>query len=138
MLSKYEQLLDTYNDRQRLNLYQWDGTPENPMWLADREPRMLPTSILNPAPKATAQRRSIERALPLGLDDERNGLPDPISELSLIEAANQPMWLAAWIWLGAAFVSIGLSMLLWLQCKDELWWVKHTSAEVDGGNVTEQ
>ncbi|KAI9711163.1 MAG: Reversal of tor2 lethality [Chrysothrix sp. TS-e1954] len=51
LILKYEALLDTYNDMQRLNLYAWDGTPVNPMWLAFRPPEMLPTTTL--APKET-------------------------------------------------------------------------------------
>ena len=54
LISQYEALLDTYNNMQRLNLYAWDGTPINPMWLAFRPPEMLPTTTLSPKITATA------------------------------------------------------------------------------------
>lgn len=40
--------MDNYHGRYRLNLYKFDGTPVNPMYLAYRPPMMLPTQVLNP------------------------------------------------------------------------------------------
>lgn len=53
LFSKYEVVRDLYNGRMRLNLWQWDGTPMNPMWLAYSPPQMLPTVTLNPTTSAT-------------------------------------------------------------------------------------
>lgn len=53
---RFEVLKDMYNGRMRLNLWQWDGTPVNPMWLAYNTPKMLPTTTLSAAsqtPKTT-------------------------------------------------------------------------------------
>jgi len=48
VFSKWEVVLDAYHGQYRLNLFQWDGTPANPMYLAYRPPEMLPTTVLNP------------------------------------------------------------------------------------------
>ena len=52
--SDVEVLVDPYNQRMRLNLFEWDGTPVNPMWLAMKPPQMLPTQTLNPTSNSTA------------------------------------------------------------------------------------
>jgi len=52
--SEVQVLVDPYNQRWRLNLFEWDGTPVNPMWLAMKPPQMLPTQTLNPTSNATA------------------------------------------------------------------------------------
>jgi len=52
--SELQVLVDPYNQRWRLNLFEWDGTPVNPMWLAMNPPQMLPTQTLNPTGNVTA------------------------------------------------------------------------------------
>ena len=44
----YEVVVDDYSKAQRLNLYAFDGSPLNPMYLAYKPPEMLPTQTLNP------------------------------------------------------------------------------------------
>jgi len=47
---------------QRLNLFQYDGAPMNPMWLAySPTPQMLPTSTLNPT-QATGAAKPTNKA----------------------------------------------------------------------------
>ncbi|EEH41787.1 ROT1 protein [Paracoccidioides lutzii Pb01] len=48
LFERYEVLKDPYSGVERLNLYQFDGTPVHPMYLASRQPQMLPTETLNP------------------------------------------------------------------------------------------
>ena len=40
--------LDEFHNVQKLNLFQWDGTPVQPMYLVYSPPQMLPTTTLNP------------------------------------------------------------------------------------------
>ncbi|EGC41526.1 conserved hypothetical protein [Histoplasma capsulatum var. duboisii H88] len=60
VFQRYEILIDPYNRVERLNMFQFDGSPLNPMYLALRQPQMHPTHTLNPihttkgAPRATA------------------------------------------------------------------------------------
>ncbi|EEH18200.2 hypothetical protein PABG_00763 [Paracoccidioides brasiliensis Pb03] len=48
LFERYEVLTDPYSGVERLNLYQFDGTPMHPMYLVSRQPQMLPTETLNP------------------------------------------------------------------------------------------
>ena len=41
-------MVDDYSKAQRLNLFAFDGSPLNPMYLAYKPPEMLPTQTLNP------------------------------------------------------------------------------------------
>jgi hypothetical protein len=69
----YEQLTDAYHNIPRLNLYKFDGSPMNPMYLAYSPPQMLPTTTLNPLATATASatgkssksKRSLDAEVPL-------------------------------------------------------------------------
>jgi hypothetical protein len=45
----------------RLDLYQFDGTPMNPMFLAFSPPQMLPTVTMNPTATATASGKKSKR-----------------------------------------------------------------------------
>jgi hypothetical protein len=45
---QYTVAVDPYHGRYKLSLYQWDGTPTQPLYLAYRPPMMLPTETLNP------------------------------------------------------------------------------------------
>lgn len=70
-LQRYEQIIDPYHNIPRLNLYKFDGSPMNPMYLAYRPPQMLPTTTLNPMPTATAtatgknSKRGLDAEVPL-------------------------------------------------------------------------
>ncbi|OJD18798.1 hypothetical protein AJ78_01205 [Emergomyces pasteurianus Ep9510] len=48
LFQRYEVLIDPFHKVDRLNIYQFDGAPMNPMYLASRIPQMLPTRTLNP------------------------------------------------------------------------------------------
>lgn len=68
---KYEVLTDPYHNHPRLNLYQFDGSPMNPMYLAYSPPQMLPTTTLNPIGAATASASSTGKSnSKRGLDSE--------------------------------------------------------------------
>jgi len=60
-MSKFQVSTDAYYGVKRLDLYQFDGTPVNPMYLAASPPVMLPTQTLNPtsaAASATAKAKA--------------------------------------------------------------------------------
>lgn len=58
VFERYNVYIDPYHNVQRLDLFQFDGSPMNPMFLAYSPPQMLPTSTLNPTPTATASGKS--------------------------------------------------------------------------------
>lgn len=45
----------------RLDLYKFDGSPMNPMFLAYSPPQMLPTVTMNPTTSATASGKKAKR-----------------------------------------------------------------------------
>jgi hypothetical protein len=51
----YSVAIDPYHQVYRLDLYEFDGTPMNPMYLAYRPPEMLPTVTMNPTASSTGQ-----------------------------------------------------------------------------------
>lgn len=84
---------------QRLNLFQYDGAPLNPMWLAySPTPQMLPTKTLNPtqatgaaAPTNKAKRNLGGTSEPLNWNVPRKQQP------FLYENANFLWWTAVGI-----------------------------------------
>ncbi|KAK9450232.1 chaperone for protein-folding within the ER, fungal-domain-containing protein [Limtongia smithiae] len=53
MYSKWEIIVDSYHGQYRLNLYKWDGTPLQPLYLMYRPALMLPTITMNPTTSST-------------------------------------------------------------------------------------
>lgn len=51
---KWQVYIDPYTKMTRLDLFKFDGSPMNPMFLAYSPPVMLPTQTMNPTPTATA------------------------------------------------------------------------------------
>ncbi|KFY09237.1 hypothetical protein V492_05562 [Pseudogymnoascus sp. VKM F-4246] len=52
LMKKYEAKIDDYKKIKRLDLYQFDGTPIQPLYQAYSPPMMLPTVTMNPTDKA--------------------------------------------------------------------------------------
>ena len=77
-MQKYVVYTDPYYGVTRLDLYEFDGSPMNPMYIAYSPPLMLPTQTMNPTTTATgaaettgASKRSVdaeELVLPLNKD----------------------------------------------------------------------
>ncbi|KAL2061804.1 hypothetical protein VTL71DRAFT_7182 [Oculimacula yallundae] len=55
-MEKYSVSIDPYSKRTRLDLYQFDGSPIQPMYLAFTPPQMLPTITMNPTSTASAKK----------------------------------------------------------------------------------
>ncbi|KAH8804964.1 chaperone for protein-folding within the ER, fungal-domain-containing protein [Xylogone sp. PMI_703] len=63
LMQKWQVYTDPYTKLTRLDLYKFDGSPMNPMFLAYRPPQMLPTSTLNPTATPTGKsKRGLEGA----------------------------------------------------------------------------
>lgn len=79
LFKEYELLIDPYHGRYRLNLYEWDGTPVQPLYLAYRPPMMLPTETLNPTSGAnstsnsssTNEKRSLKQRIKRSLENKK-------------------------------------------------------------------
>lgn len=53
LFQQYDTTIDAYKKVRRLTLYQFDGVPLQPLYLAYSPPLMLPTVTMNPTPVAT-------------------------------------------------------------------------------------
>jgi len=57
LIKEYTLETDKFHNVPRLNLFQFDGSPQQPLYLAYNPPQMLPTQTLNPTaiPSATGK-----------------------------------------------------------------------------------
>ncbi|EMR08099.1 hypothetical protein PNEG_03539 [Pneumocystis murina B123] len=60
LIIKYEVILDPYYKEYKLLLYQFDGTPVQPLYFVHFPPKMLPTVTLTPLSTRILQKRSFE------------------------------------------------------------------------------
>lgn len=79
LFKQFQVSTDKFHNVPMLQMYEWDGTPMNPMYLVYSPPQMLPTSTLNPVVSGTATaaggstatskvkkaKRSLEEEVPL-------------------------------------------------------------------------
>ncbi|KAL1959766.1 hypothetical protein VTO42DRAFT_1352 [Malbranchea cinnamomea] len=101
IFKRYEVVTDRFHNVRRLNLYQHDGSPMNPMFLAYKPPQMLPTETLNPIAGLTGKSKA-----------KRDGSSyAPLSKPLNLDTYENPMRVLLW-WLGLALVSIGSATLL--------------------------
>ncbi|KAH8775709.1 chaperone for protein-folding within the ER, fungal-domain-containing protein [Hyaloscypha sp. PMI_1271] len=70
IMKKYQVYTDPYTKLTRLDLYQFDGTPMNPMFLAFSPPQMLPTVTMNPTSTAASSGKKSKRTA--GAGEEMN------------------------------------------------------------------
>jgi hypothetical protein len=60
-VQRYSVYPDPYHNVQRLDLYQFNGAPMQPMYLMYTPPQMLPTTTLNPMTSETASNKMKKR-----------------------------------------------------------------------------
>ena len=103
----YEVKVDGFNGMKRLDLYRFDGSPMNPMWLAYNPPQMLPTITLNPTTAA-----STGGAKPTGGAKSRRDLDEneefvlPLNRRAIHERA-QGIDADKWWWIGVGITALG-------------------------------
>ncbi|KAI5291073.1 Reversal of tor2 lethality [Ascosphaera aggregata] len=100
---KYEVTTDEYHKKKRLNLYQYDGSPVNPLLLDDKTPKMLPTTTLNPVTSSTATAHSRIKRSSSVAENPRSTLAVSSEGMS---AADR------WWWFGVIMTSAGGLMML--------------------------
>lgn len=90
--------LDKYKGKQKLQLYRFDGSPVNPLWLVYRPPKMLPLEELDAGRKRDGeQRRRMKRELEE--EEGKEGLGEKVIEIVEPDA----VW-----WAGVVMVIAGL------------------------------
>ncbi|OXV07640.1 hypothetical protein Egran_04596, partial [Elaphomyces granulatus] len=98
VLQSYRVYNDPFHHVLRLDLYQWDGTPVNTLYLIYKPPEMLPTTTINPIHKATATGRTKRNT-----DD---ATIEPLNKNVLLKRAD-PMNPANLWWIGLIMTSLG-------------------------------
>lgn len=110
---EYVRILDAYNGLERLNLFQWDGTPENPMWLAYSSPDMLPTTVIHPTPSERIGRGDLHAPASTTVSLAKRSLfvPAPDPQFGFFNPEGKNMWFVLMMWLGFATTGIGSVLL---------------------------
>ena len=103
LILNYQTEIDAFHNVQRLNLYRFDGSPLNPMFLLASPPVMLPTQTLNPtstaAPAATGKSRVKRSAEPAG---QQHAFKKPV-----IQRPSEPYNADKWWWVGVGSIALG-------------------------------
>jgi hypothetical protein len=100
-IQQYEVLTDGFHNVRRLNLYQWDGTPMNPMFLVYKPPQMLPTQTLNPVTTSSATATAkVKRYI---ADED---VTEPLNKHALVKRT-EPGAIDKWWWFGVFMTSVG-------------------------------
>ncbi|KAF8541345.1 chaperone for protein-folding within the ER, fungal-domain-containing protein [Trichophaea hybrida] len=96
----YEVLTDERRGKKRLNLYQFDGAPMNPMYLEYNPPQMLPTVTLDPLITATGTAAKAKATAAKKIKLKRD-LPGSYKKAEDINADHV-------LWLGIGLTGLGL------------------------------
>lgn len=67
---KYQVSISPYHGRYTLQIYQFDGSPMQPLYLAYQPPLMLPTSALNPTDKSSETSSSLSKRVKRSLENQ--------------------------------------------------------------------
>lgn len=94
---RYEVLIDPFHNVKRLNLYEHDGSPMNPMFLVYEPPQMLPTRTLNPVDDGKAKRDGLGAM----------NIVTPLNKDAIIKRNKETRNSHRWWWLGVAMSSLG-------------------------------
>lgn len=111
IFQKWQVYVDPYHGRYRLDLYQFDGSPLPPLYMAYKPPMMLPTITMNPtsnstdhAPAATASNASVRRRIRRSFEN-RNKTPATLKRTA--------DYTAIW-WTGVALIGFGATCLMFV------------------------
>lgn len=129
LMRNYEVLTDPYHNVPRLNLYQFDGTPMQPMYLVLNPPQMLPTQTLNPIATSTASAKSkIKRGQEDNGDEEAMSADEikqkllqgdhheqaPLNKHVLVSGRKPERYNPdKFWWVGVGLVAIGTVLYMW-------------------------
>ena len=105
LMKSYQVLTDPYHNVPRLNLFQFDGSPMQPMYLAASPPQMLPTQTLNPTSTPTATGKSrVKRTDGRDGDDQERLIP---MNKNAIVVPKEPYNADRWWWAGVGLTALG-------------------------------
>lgn len=102
----YEVLTDAYSNVQRLNLFAFDGTPLNPMYLAYKPPQMLPTQTLNPTSTGANGAKSTGATKAKRSAHSHENIETPLSGTAKVHRKQSMRADMLW-WFGVGITAIG-------------------------------
>ncbi|KIV86904.1 hypothetical protein PV11_02485 [Exophiala sideris] len=112
LFKSYQVETDPYHNVQRLNLYQFDGSPMQPMYLVASPPEMLPTQTLNPTSSASATSKSRAKRSDGGDGDDSEEILKPMSRKNLNFTPQEPYNADRWWWAGVGLTALGTAMYM--------------------------
>jgi len=111
-MKEYSVYNDPYHNVPRLNLFQFDGSPMQPMYLAASPPQMLPTQTLNPTSAASATGKSRVKRTDGGDGDHAQEKLGSMNK-NAIFPPNEPLLNAdRWWWAGVGLTALGTVMYM--------------------------
>ncbi|KAL9640657.1 MAG: hypothetical protein Q9164_000139 [Protoblastenia rupestris] len=105
MIKKYSVAPDPYNKAPRLDLYRFDGSPMNPMYLAYKPPQMLPTQTLNPTAASSTGGAQPTGKAKRDLQGDHYA-EEPLNKYVLVKR-REPINTDKWWWIGVGMTGIG-------------------------------
>lgn len=105
LFKDYQVVEDAYSKAQRLNLFAFDGSPLNPMYLAYNPPEMLPTQTLNPTATASGAGAESTGKTKRSLDDF-DDFVEPLNK-NVLRKRRKPVNADKWWWMGVGMTALG-------------------------------
>jgi hypothetical protein len=98
---------DDYHQIQRLNLFEFDGAPLMPLYLANKSPQMLPTSTLNPTNTPTGGAKATSGSkMKRSLGGAHMNLQQPLNH-NVVRKRKSTDNLDFWWWVGVGMTGVG-------------------------------
>lgn len=106
-MKEYSVGIDKYHNVPRLDLYQFDGSPQQPLYLVYNPPEMLPTQTLNPTavPSATGKVRRDDPQVRLQSDE-------PMNKNAIIHPSEPYNADTIW-WAGIGLIAVGSALYMY-------------------------
>lgn len=106
LMKQYSVGVDKYHNVPRLDLYQFDGSPQQPLYLVYNPPQMLPTQTLNPTsvPSATGKVKRDEQQFRLQSEE-------PLNKNAIIQPSQPYNPDTIW-WAGIGLVAVGSALYM--------------------------
>ena len=109
MAKHYTVYTDTFHNVQRLDLFKYDGSPMNPMFLAFNPPQMLPTQTLKPTNAASSSSTSTATNK---VRVKRDTDPGPRTLPPILTPPKPENYDRLW-WLGLGMIGLGTMLYGW-------------------------